>query len=205
MSVSGHTLALGSLCLHGFCSARVILPLQPRQESESVPSQHPLVTGFTGKWTGPRSEPPPDWLPGPYIIRTTRTLSLMGITIPHTCNRLPPLYGLLLFIHISIHMPVPSKISLHSQTTRTVENASALQLAIDFYYANRNTITIEPHPRKNRSPSRIKKIGISIRRVAAIHSIYTPHNTATVQSHVVAVLDELDSLEVQVFPITVQL
>ena len=68
-------------------------------------------------------------------------------------------------------MPVPSKISLHPQATRTVENASALQLAIDFYYANRNTITIEPHPRKNCSPSRIKKIGISIRRVAAMHSI----------------------------------
>ena len=128
----------------------------------------PTLTGFTGKWTGPRSEPPPDWLPAAYIIRTTRTSPLMGITISHTCNRLPPLYDLLLFIHISIHMPVPN---LHPQATRTVENASALQLAIDFYYANRNTITIEPHPRKNRSPSRIKKTGISIRRVAAMHSI----------------------------------
>ena len=68
-------------------------------------------------------------------------------------------------------MPVPSKISLHPQATRTVENASALRLAIDFYYANRDTITIELHPRRNRSPSRIKQTGISIRRVAAMHSI----------------------------------
>jgi hypothetical protein len=30
----------------------------------------------------------------------------------------------------------------------------------------------------------------------------TPHNTAAVQSHVVAVLDELDSLQFRVFPLT---
>ena len=71
-------------------------------------------------------------------------------------------------------MPVPRNTSLNPRATRTtvtVKNASALQLAIDFYYANRDTITIELHPRKNRSPSRIKKTGISIRRVAAMHSI----------------------------------
>ena len=61
-------------------------------------------------------------------------------------------------------------------TTVTVESAhtdsdTAIRLAIDFYYANRNTITTVLYPRKNRSPSRIKKTGISIRRVAAIHKI----------------------------------
>ena len=70
-------------------------------------------------------------------------------------------------------MPVPSNISLHPQATRTavaVENESALQSGIDFYYAKRN-ITIELQLRENRSPSRIKKIGIAIRRAAALHSI----------------------------------
>ena len=69
-------------------------------------------------------------------------------------------------------MPVPS---LHPQaTTVTVKNAptdTAIQLAIDFYYANRNTTTTVLYPRKNRSPSRIKKTGISIRRVAEMHKI----------------------------------
>ena len=77
----------------------------------------------------------------------------------------------------TIDMPVPSNLLLHPQaTTVTVENArtdtaSALQLAIDFYFANRNTTTTVLYPRKNRSPSRIKKTGISIRRVAAMHKI----------------------------------
>ena len=50
-------------------------------------------------------------------------------------------------------MPVPSKISLHPQATNvTVENAhtdTTIQLAIDFYYANLNTITTVLYPRKN--------------------------------------------------------
>ena len=56
-------------------------------------------------------------------------------------------------------------------TVKDARTDTAIQLAIDFYYANRNTITIELHPRKNRSPSRVKKTGISIRRVAAMHEI----------------------------------
>ena len=75
----------------------------------------------------------------------------------------------------TIDIPVPSNFFLHLQaTTVTVENArtdTALQLAIDFYFANRNTTTTVLYPRKNRSPSRIKKTGISIRRVAAMHEI----------------------------------
>ena len=74
-----------------------------------------------------------------------------------------------------IHMPASSKISLQPQATVTVEHArtdTAIQLAIDFYYANRNTTTTVLYPRNNgRSPSRIKKTGISIRRVAAMHTI----------------------------------
>ena len=75
----------------------------------------------------------------------------------------------------TIDMPVPSNFFLHPQaTTVTVENArtdTALQLAIGFYFANRNTTTTVLYPRKNRSPSRIKKTGVSIRRVAAMHKI----------------------------------
>ena len=62
----------------------------------------------------------------------------------------------------TIDMPVPSNFFLHPQaTTVTVENArtdttSALHLAIDFYFANRKTITTILYPRKNRSPGRIK-------------------------------------------------
>ena len=74
-----------------------------------------------------------------------------------------------------IHMPASSKISLHPQATVTVEHArtdTAIQLAIDFYYANHNTTTTVLYPRNNwRSPNRIKKTGISIRRVAAMHKI----------------------------------
>ena len=98
----------------------------------------------------------------------------MDITISR-CNRLL-LYDLL-FIHISASsslMPVPSKISLHPRATTvtaTTDHASAIQLAIDFYHSNRDTITTVLHPRKNRSPSQIKKIGISIRRVAAMHRV----------------------------------
>ena len=93
----------------------------------------------------------------------------MGII---NCHRLP-LYSLL-FIHISIHMPVPKKISLHPQAT--VENAhtdTAIQSAIGLDYANRNTINIMLCRRKNRSPSRIKKTGVSIRQVAAMHKIFS--------------------------------
>ena len=43
--------------------------------------------------------------------------------------------------------------------------------AIQFYYANLNIITTVVYPRKNRSPSRVKKTGISIRRVATMHKI----------------------------------
>ena len=71
-------------------------------------------------------------------------------------------------------MPVSSKISWHPQATTitaTTDNASAIQLAIDFYQANRNTVTTILHPCKNCSPSQIKKIGISIRRVVAIHRV----------------------------------
>ena len=60
-------------------------------------------------------------------------------------------------IYPHIHMPVLSNISLHPRATRTtvtVKNAGALKPAIDFYYANRSTITIELRPRKNRSPTR---------------------------------------------------
>ena len=90
------------------------------------------------------------------------------ITISHTCNRLSLLYNHFLFIHISTCLfPVTSLCIL--KRLLTVENA--LQLALDFYDANRNIIIIELHPRKNRSPGRIEKIGISIRQVAAMHSI----------------------------------
>ena len=60
----------------------------------------------------------------------------------------------------TIDMPVPSNFFLHPQvTTVTVENirtdtASALQLAIDFHFANRNTTTTTVlYPHKNRTPS----------------------------------------------------
>ena len=46
-----------------------------------------------------------------------------------------------------------------------------IQLAIDFYHSNRDTVTTVLHPRKNRSPSQTKKIGISMRRVAAMHRV----------------------------------
>ena len=69
-------------------------------------------------------------------------------------------------------MPVPS---LHPQaTTEAVENTctdTAIQLAIDFYDENRNTIPTVLYLRKDRSPSQIKKTGISVRRVAAMHRI----------------------------------
>ena len=74
----------------------------------------------------------------------------------------------------TIDMPVPSNFFLHLQaTTVTVENActdTALQLAIGFYFANRTTTPVL-YPRKNRSPSRIKKTEVSIRRVVAMHKI----------------------------------
>ena len=76
-----------------------------------------------------------------------------------------------LFIHTSTCL-----FPLHLQvTTVTVKNAhidtAIFQLVIDFYYANRNTTTTVLCHRKNRSPSRINKTGISIRRVAAMHKI----------------------------------
>ena len=128
------------------------------------------ITLFTGEWVIPRSGSVPliCHLP-PYQKNAS-----MDIAISR-CNRLL-LYDLQ-FIHISASsslMPVPSKISLHPQATTltvTTDNASATQSAIDFYHANRNTVTTVLHPRKNRSPSQTKKIGISIRRVAAVHSV----------------------------------
>ena len=91
------------------------------------------------------------------------------------CNRLILLYDLLIHISASSSlMPVSSKISLHPQATTvtaTTDHASTIQLAIDFYHSNRDTVTTVLHPRKNRSPSQTKKIGISIRRVAAMHRV----------------------------------
>ena len=73
--------------------------------------------------------------------------------------------------HSHVHMPLPRKISLHPQAT--VENAhtdNVIQLAIDFYHANRNTTTVPySHPL-----SRIKKTGISIQRVTAMNKILFP-------------------------------
>ena len=76
-------------------------------------------------------------------------------------------------IYPHIRMSVPRSICVYPQAT--VENActdTAISLAIDFYYANRNTITTVLSPRKDRSPSRIS---ISIRRVRAMHKIPFSH------------------------------
>ena len=74
-----------------------------------------------------------------------------------------------IYPHI-IDMPVPSNLLLHPQaTTVTVENtrtdtASALQLAIDSYFANRNTTTTvarTAHQAKSRRVAAMHKISFS--------------------------------------------
>ena len=48
---------------------------------------------------------------------------------------------------------------------------TAIQLAVEFHHANRNIITIVLCPRRSRSPSRLKKIDISIGWVAEMYKI----------------------------------
>ena len=127
----------------------------------------PTVTWFTGKWVIPRSGSvllichlPPNQNNASTDTATPRR------------NRLLPLYDQ--FIHIPASpsiMSIPSKISLHPQATTETDNASAMQLAIDFYHASRDAVTTILHPRKNRSPSQTKKIGTPTRRAAEMHRV----------------------------------
>ena len=71
-------------------------------------------------------------------------------------------------------MPVLSICVYPQATVENGRTVTAVQLAIDFYQANRNTITTVLYPRDNRSPSRTNKSGSSIRRVAAMHKIPFP-------------------------------
>ena len=63
-------------------------------------------------------------------------------------------------------MPAPNYILrtpkqlLATVTVENVRTDTAIQLAIDFCYSDRNTSTTVLYPRKNHSPSRIKKTGI---------------------------------------------
>jgi len=68
-------------------------------------------------------------------------------------------------------MPVQSQIAIKASVPNSNHNPSPLELAITYYYANRETPVTRLYPAKDRAPGKVVQLGISFRRVATMHQI----------------------------------
>src|SRR5205807_4491418 len=69
------------------------------------------------------------------------------------------------------NMPIQSKISTGTPASNSNPGPSPLELAVTYYYANRETPVTRLYPAKDGVSRKIVQRGISLRRVAAMHQI----------------------------------
>lgn len=68
-------------------------------------------------------------------------------------------------------MPVQSKMASKAAAPNSNPNPSPLELAITYYYANRETPVTRLYPAKDGVPRKVVRPGISLRRVATMHQV----------------------------------